>query len=72
MKLQGHSFQNNSPIEVNIVDERIESITPVSQNTNDFFIGPGFTDIQVNGYGGVDYNELYADQGKLSPVTRLL
>lgn len=72
MKLQGRSFQNNSPIEVNIVDERIESIIPSSDHTNNFFIGPGFTDIQVNGYGGVDYNELYADPIKLSPVTRLL
>ncbi len=72
MKLQGRSFQNNSPIEVNIVDERIESVKPTSQQTNDFLIGPGFTDIQVNGYGGIDYNELYTDASKLSPVTQLL
>ncbi len=72
MKLQGHSYQNNSPIEVIIVDERIESIIPVSKHTNDFFICPGFTDIQVNGYGGVDYNELYADPIKLLAITQLL
>jgi len=72
MKLQGRSFQNNSPIEVNVVNECIESIIAVDQHTNDFFIGPGFTDIQVNGYGGVDYNELYPDASKLSPVTQLL
>ena len=72
MKLQGRSYQNNSPIEVNIVNECIESIIPSSDHINDFFIGPGFTDIQVNGYGGVDYNELYADPIKLLPVTRIL
>jgi N-acetylglucosamine-6-phosphate deacetylase len=72
MKLQGRSYQNNLPIEVNVVNERIESINPSSDHTNDFFIGPGFMDIQVNGYGGVDYNELYADPIYLSPVTQLL
>ena len=76
MKLQGRSFQNNSPIEVNIFDARIESIIPVAQHTQDFFIGPGFTDIQVNGYGGVDYNELQpcrsrpALSSRSSPRTR--
>jgi N-acetylglucosamine-6-phosphate deacetylase len=72
MKLQGRSYQNNLPIEVNLVNKRIESINPASGHTNDFFIGPGFMDIQVNGYGGVDYNELYADPISLSPVTELL
>ncbi len=72
MKLQGRSFQNNSPIEVNIFDARIESIIPVAQHTQDFFIGPGFTDIQVNGYGGVDYNELHAEPIKLSAITQFL
>ena len=72
MKLQGYSYQNNLPIEIGIVDQHIESIIPISQHVNDFFIGPGFTDIQVNGYGGVDYNEVYADPIKLSTITRKL
>ncbi|MBL7872020.1 MAG: amidohydrolase family protein [Cyclobacteriaceae bacterium] len=72
MKLQGYSYQNNLPIEINLIDQRIESIIPISHPANDFSIGPGFTDIQVNGYGGVDYNEVYTDPNKLSSIPRLL
>lgn len=72
MKLQGNSYRDNSPIEVDIVDGFIESIAPTSLQTQEEIIGPGFTDIQVNGYGGVDYNESYTDITPLSPISRLL
>ena len=72
MKFQGNSYQNNLPIEVNITGEHIENIIPVKQGTHDFIVGPGFTDIQVNGYGGLDYNERYDDPTNLLPIAKLL
>jgi N-acetylglucosamine-6-phosphate deacetylase len=73
MKIQGNSYQNNSPIEVTIVDGCVESIQPIaSQSLNDFLVGPGFTDLQVNGYGGFDYNETQKDPLALSSISRLL
>ncbi len=73
MTLQGYSYKDNTPVEVKIEAERIKNISPVSKHSDEnIFIGPGFTDIQVNGYGGVDYNEVYADSSKLSSITQKL
>jgi N-acetylglucosamine-6-phosphate deacetylase len=72
MKLQGHSYLDNTPIEVATKGKLIQTISPATQTGEDIFVGPGFTDIQVNGYGGFDYNELYDDPLQLASITRLL
>jgi N-acetylglucosamine-6-phosphate deacetylase len=72
MKLIGYSFRNHAPVEVTLTGEYIDSIVSVAQTDNELIIGPGFTDIQVNGYGGIDYNELYDDPIKLAAISRLL
>jgi N-acetylglucosamine-6-phosphate deacetylase len=73
MKWKGYSFKDQSPVEVTAVGEQLLAITAVDDKpAQHFLIGPGFTDIQVNGYGGIDYNEQYDDALKLAPITRLL
>lgn len=74
MQLKGYSYKDNSPIEISMEGERIKSISSCHDKISDPhpFIGPGFTDLQVNGYGGIDYNELHTDSLKLSSITRLL
>ena len=73
MKLRGYSYSNSEPVEIGIEGEKILSIKLCKDpSENEFFIGPGFVDLQVNGYGGVDYNELYDDPLKLSPIAPLL
>ena len=59
MILRGYSYADSKPIEVGIEGEHIQSIaSSKEQSKNKYFIGPGFLDLQVNGYGGVDYNEI--------------
>ena len=73
MILRGYSYSNSKPVEVGIEGEKILDINPCKdQSENEFFIGPGFVDLQVNGYGGVDYNELYDDPLRLSLIAPLL
>lgn len=73
MLLRGNSYKDHTPVEVKIAGDRIHSISRSDQPHSDqLLVGPGFTDIQVNGYGGFDYNELQADPFKLSSITRLL
>ncbi len=73
MKLQGNSYKHNTPIEIALQGDHIHTIVPSSETLPDtIFIGPGFTDLQVNGYGGIDYNEVYADPLKLSSIAKLL
>ncbi len=73
MKLQGNSYRDGSAIEISfsegIIDSISETQTPLDQN---LILGPGFTDIQVNGYGGIDYNEVQSDPMNLAEISRLL
>ena len=73
MILRGYSYKDGKPIEVGIQGENIQSIVScLEQPENKYLIGPGFLDLQVNGYGGVDYNEIQHDALKLSAISRLL
>ncbi len=73
MKIQGNSYRDGSPIEISfsegIIDSISESQSPLDEN---LILGPGFTDIQVNGYGGIDYNEIHSDPMKLATISKLL
>jgi len=73
MILQGKHYRNGLPIEISLSEGIIDSISetqsPLDEN---LILGPGFTDIQVNGYGGIDYNEIQSDPIKLAGISRLL
>ncbi|MFT7202581.1 MAG: N-acetylglucosamine-6-phosphate deacetylase [Algoriphagus sp.] len=73
MKIQGNSYLDGSAIEISfsegIIDSISETQTPLDEN---LILGPGFTDIQVNGYGGIDYNEIQSDPMNLAEISRLL
>lgn len=61
-RLIGKSYLDGNPLEIEISEGKISSISNLETDfENDLWIGLGFTDIQVNGYGGLDYNELQTD-----------
>ncbi len=73
MKIQGNSYRDGSAIEISFSEGIIDSISETqSLIDKDLIVGPGFTDIQVNGYGGIDYNEIQTDPMKLAGISRLL
>lgn len=73
MKLKGYSYKDNTPVEIAIQGERIQNIATCHEPLQDnYLIGPGFTDIQVNGYGGFDYNEIHDNPLTLSSISRQL
>ena len=73
MKIQGHSYQDGSAIEISFSEGIIDSISETQNGLEqDLILGPGFTDIQVNGYGGIDYNEIQSDPMNLAEISRLL
>ncbi|WP_339755426.1 N-acetylglucosamine-6-phosphate deacetylase [Algoriphagus aquimarinus] len=73
MNIQGNSYRDGSAIDISfsegIIDSISETQTPLDEN---LILGPGFTDIQVNGYGGIDYNEVQSDPMNLAGISRLL
>jgi len=71
MKIQGHSYRDGEAIEISFSEGIIDSISETDELIDkNLFVGPGFTDIQVNGYGGIDYNEIHSDPMKLADISR--
>jgi N-acetylglucosamine-6-phosphate deacetylase len=54
--LRARHYATGAPVEVRCEDGLIQSVQPSAAATPaDTFIAPGFVDLQVNGYGGLDF-----------------
>ena len=56
MKFSGHSLFNNTPVEIILSDNRVQSIHEVATTDSNAWIAPAPIDIQVNGFAGFDLN----------------
>ena len=56
MKFSGHTLFNNTPVEITIADDRVQSIREVAAADTNILIAPAPIDIQVNGFAGFDLN----------------
>jgi N-acetylglucosamine-6-phosphate deacetylase len=62
--LRGKDVSTGSTLEITF-DETILS-TAASSDAAEFYIAPGFIDLQVNGFAGVDYNDPRAPQQEIA------
>ena len=73
LTLCGRSYRDGKPLEIEISGGLITSAKSTSKKlADDVFLGPGFTDIQVNGYLRQDYNAVTADILALGQISREL
>ncbi|TNF39198.1 MAG: N-acetylglucosamine-6-phosphate deacetylase [Cytophagales bacterium] len=72
-KLIVQSIWNNSCYELSLEKGKVVGITPLnSAHETELLMGAGLVDIQVNGYGGVDYNILQEDFLTLGQISEKL
>jgi N-acetylglucosamine-6-phosphate deacetylase len=77
MKAQGRAISTGEPIEVEF-DAVIQHVDPVlatggSETVDeDVWLAPGFIDLQVNGFAGVDFNDPAAPHGEIARSIRTL
>lgn len=71
-RLIGKSFLDGKPLEIFISEGKIKSVLSIETSPENVWVGPGFTDIQVNGYGGLDYNAIQSDVLALGQISRKL
>jgi N-acetylglucosamine-6-phosphate deacetylase len=64
MNCSGIDVTTGSPVEIDF-SETIRSVKP-SNSTSGDYIAPGWIDIQVNGFAGVDYNQPHASHEEIA------
>jgi N-acetylglucosamine-6-phosphate deacetylase len=71
-KCSGRDAVSGDPITIEF-DDVIQNLDPAfSDVPEDFYIAPGFIDIQVNGFAGVDYNAPDADHENIARSLRVM
>jgi len=70
--LRGRDYRSEQPIEITAHDGVISHIRPIAEGKSLPFIAPGLVDLQVNGFGGVDFNTYPFAEESVAQVTRAM
>lgn len=71
MQLAAKRYDTGEPVAIDVADGQIRSITP-TDTTDVPWIAPGFVDLQVNGYGGQEFNDLDLTIEKIEQVSKAM
>ena len=72
MKLSGHTIFDNTPVEITLAGDRVQSVREVTSTDGNAWIAPAFVDIQVNGFAGFDLNVATVTAADVSKMVRAL
>lgn len=82
LRVEGKFYLDGEYVSISIADGRIVRIDRIPDSDRDmqqpqadlpeFWIAPGLVDIQINGFGGVDFSDQDIDAGAIKEATRLL
>lgn len=73
MQLLARRYDNQQTVAVTIAADRLASIEPAEANGADLpWLAPGFVDLQINGYGGQEFNDFELDVEKVAGLSRAI
>ncbi len=73
MYIEGVNYQGGQPIRIKISDGKIGEIFPLPYSDKKLpVVAPGLVDLQVNGYGGIDFNKAPLQIEDIHKAVRLL
>ena len=72
MKFSGRLLFNNTPVEIDLADARVQEIRKVPSTDSTMWIAPALIDIQVNGFAGFDLNVATVTPEDVSAMVRAL
>lgn len=70
--IRGKHFATGKPIELTWQNGRIESVSPAPNAAPNLWLAPGLVDLQVNGYGGIDFQQDDLNPDNLLTAVRAL
>ena len=72
MKFSGQTLFNNTPVEIVLADDRVQSVREVAAADSNIQIAPAPIDIQVNGFAGFDLNTATVTSADVCGMVRAL
>lgn len=60
-KVVGRDYKSGELIQIDIEGQKISEIFKISNGHSDFWIAPGLVDLQINGFNGVNFNQIQID-----------
>jgi len=69
MQVRGRRYDDGTSVLVTINKGSVTNMTPVAGEDTDPWIAPGFVDLQVNGYGGQEFNDFELTTEKVLRVS---
>lgn len=72
LTLSGRNVADGTAVTVHCADGLITAIEPATPNDDLPWLGPGLVDLQVNGYGGLDFNQPPLATDLVARLTTLL
>lgn len=73
MQFTALRYDTAEPVCVDVENGAIRAVTPSGSTATDLpWVAPGFVDLQVNGYGGQEFNDLHLTVDRVAEISRLL
>ncbi|MEO8498129.1 MAG: amidohydrolase family protein [Planctomycetota bacterium] len=72
MQIRGRRYDDGTSVVVTFGKGVVTDIKPVSADANDPWLAPGFVDLQVNGYGGQEFNDFALTTDKVIRVSQAM
>ena len=70
--LDGRLIEDGAPVRIAVRDGRIADIVRLGESRSDLWIGPGWIDLQINGWEGHDPNTAEVDADVVSAMIRAI
>ncbi len=72
MQLHGRRYDTGEFVRIDITDQRITKIAASDGPADAPWVGPGLVDLQVNGYGGQEFNDRALDVDRIVAIGRAM
>ena len=72
MQIFGRRYDTGEFINITVADGRVASLEPAQPNEGVPWVGPGLVDLQINGYGGQEFNDPQLDVDRIVAIGRAM
>jgi len=72
MQIQGRRYDTGESIEVTVADGQVSKIVKTKLGEDAPWIAPGLVDLQINGYGGQEFNDQQLDVERVVTIGRAM